>query len=518
MTISRRSVLAGGSALAFAPRANAQSSEPIKPRPALRIAVAEIPPTLEPARELSNVGTRVTYSMFDTLIRRDFLGAPDGGGAGLKPHLAVSWTRNGPDELVLKLRDDVLFHNGDRLTAEDVIYTFMSPRMFGEKPLMPDARSYFATLASVDSPAPLTVRFRTKVPDVLLEQRLASWCSWIISKRAYEERGFDGFSREPVGTGPYKYRSHQRDQKIVLDAFDQYWMGRPNAESVEFRQVPELASRVAALQAGDVDMITNIPPDQVSVLKKSPGIDVRNVVLANVHVLTFDERGPQMGDKRVRQALALAIDRKLLVDTLWDGSAVVPNGHNYPEYGQMFLEGRSLRYDPDEAGRLLRAAGYRGEEIVYRTMPNYYTNALRAAQVLVEMWKAVGINARLQVVENFSQMRAEGAQIGNNSNSTRLPDPIGALWISWGPGSEFQKSGAFRSVEAFNAAGRALEAETDPAKRKALFKAMLDAWEDEAPGTVLYQPAEFYALKRNVAWRPYTFYFMDLRNDNLAFD
>ena len=152
------------------------------------------------------------------------------------------------------------------------------------------------------------MRFRTKVPDVLLEQRLASWCSWIVNKRAYEERGFDGFSREPVGSGPYKFRSHQRDQKVVLDAFDQYWMGRPNAESVEFRQMPELASRVAALQAGDVDMITNIPPDQVGVLKKSAGIDVRSVVLANVHVLTFDERGPQMGDKRVRQALG-ACDR-----------------------------------------------------------------------------------------------------------------------------------------------------------------------------------------------------------------
>jgi len=149
MTITRRGMLTGGAALAFVPKAHSQT----KPRPALRIAVAEVPPTLEPARELSNVGTRVTYSMFDTLIRRDFLGSPDGGGAGLKPHLATSWTRNGSDELVLKLREDVLFHNGDCLTADDVVYTFTSQRMFGDKPLMPEARSYFATLASVDSPS-----------------------------------------------------------------------------------------------------------------------------------------------------------------------------------------------------------------------------------------------------------------------------------------------------------------------------------------------------------------------------
>ncbi|NKE45192.1 ABC transporter substrate-binding protein [Roseomonas frigidaquae] len=495
------------------------AAQPASPgtRPLLTIGVAEVPPTLEPARELSNVGTRVTYSIFDTLIRRDFLGSPDGGGSTLKPHLATSWERESPSSLVLQLRPGVRFHNGDLLTAEDVVYTFTSQRMFGPDALMREARSYFATLAGVEAVGENAVRFTTRVPDVLLEQRLASWCAWIVNKRAYEELGFEGFSRAPIGTGPYKVRELQTDQRITLDAFDDYWMGRPTARGVVFRQIPELAARVAALQAGDVDLITNVPPDQIGALRRAEGIVVRDVVLANSHVLTFDERGPGMGDKRVRQALGLALDRQLLVDTLWDGKAVVPPGHNYPEYGPMFLEGRSLRHDPAGARRLLREAGYGGQEIIYRTMPNYYTNALRAAQVAIEMWREVGVNAKLQVVENFAQMRAAGQQIGNNSNSTRLPDPLGALWISWGPSSYFQVSGAFRSTETFNAAGRALEAETDPAKRKALFKTMLDAWEDAAPGTVLYQPAEFYAMRRNIDWRPYTFYFMDLRPDNLRF-
>ena len=510
----RRTLLASGLAVPFVRPVFAQSADA---RPILRVGVAEVPPTLEPARELSNVGTRVTYSIFDTLIRRDFLGSPDGGGSGLKPHLATSWQRNSPSELVLTLREGVRFHNGDVLTPDDVVYTFTSNRMFGDQPLMREAASYFATLASVEALDERTVRFRTKVPDVLLEQRLASWCAWIVNKRAYEELGFDGFSRAPIGTGPFKVRTLQADQQVVLDAHDDYFMGRPTARGVVFRQIPELAARVAALQAGDVDLITNVPPDQVAPLRAAEGIEVKSVVLANVHVLTFDERGPVTSDKRIRQALGLAIDRKLLVETLWDGAAVVPQGHNYPEYGQMFLQGRSLRYDPAAARRLLAEAGYKGEEIIYRTMPNYYTNALRAAQVAIEMWREVGINARLQVVENFSQMRAEGQQVGNNSNSTRLPDPLGSIWISWGPGSWFQTSGAFGTTEAFNAAGRALQAETDPAKRKALFAQLLDAWEDAAPGTVLYQPAEFYAMRKGVNWTPYTFYFMDLRPDNLSF-
>ncbi|MFC0406702.1 ABC transporter substrate-binding protein [Roseomonas elaeocarpi] len=514
MPLTRRTLLGTPlalSAMMVAPTVRAQADG----RPTLRIAVAELPPTLEPAKELSNVGTRVTYSVFDTLIRRDFLSSPDGGGSRLVPHLATEWTRNDPQELVVKLRRGVRFHNGDEMTAEDVVFTFA--RMTGDRPLLTEARSYFDTLASVEALDPYTVRFRTRVPDVLLEQRLASWCSWVVNKRAYEALGMDGFALAPVGTGPYKLREMRRDQLIALDAFDDYWMGRPTARAVEFREMPEVAARVAALQSGDVDLITNLPPDQVDALRNMSGIDLRSVVLANVHVLVYDARGAAMGDKRVRQALSLAIDRQLLADTLWNGTAVVPPSHNFPEYGDMFLQGRSLRHDPERAMQLLREAGYRGEEIVYRTQPNYYTNALKAAQVLVEMWKAVGVNARVQVVENSSQMRAAGSQVSNWSNSTRLPDPLGSLWIAWGPGGFPQAGKGWTSTEAFNRAGRALEAETDLGKRREYFAAMLDAWEDEAPGTILYQPAEFYAVRKSVQWRPYTFYFMDLRPDNLRF-
>ena len=127
------------------------------------------------------------------------------------------------------------------------------------------------------------------------------------------------------------------------------------------------------------------------------------------------------------------------------------------------------------------------------------------------------MNAQLQVVENFPQMRAKGQQVGNNSNSTRLPDPLGALWISYGPPSYFQQSGEFAEVEAFNSFGLALEKETDWDKRKALFAQMLDAWEDACPATILYQPFETYGVQSNVKWTPYSFYFMDLRPDNLSF-
>lgn len=518
MLLSRRRFAQATLATPFVvttPNAFAQSDR----RPALTVAVAQLPKVLEPALELNNVGTRVTYSVFDTVIRRDFKGSADGGGARLLPHLAASWQRESAQSLLVRLRSDVRFHNGDEMTSEDVAYTFREGRLWGEKVEIPGGRAFFGVLSAVEPVDRHVVRFRTRVPDVLLEQRLASWCSWIVHRKHYEKVGVEGFGKHPIGTGPFRFSRMKPNEFMEFDAFDAYWMGRPSARRVTFREVPELSARIAGLVSGEFDLITNLPPDQLSALQGYKDIDTRSVVLANSHLLTFDARSPQTSDKRIRKALSLAIDRKKLVDSLWLGKATIPASHNYPEYGPMFLEGRSISFDPARARDLLKEAGYKGEQITYRTMPHYYTAALDAAQIIIEMWKAVGVNAQLQVVESFAQMQGPGQQVGNTSNSTRFPDPLGALWISWGPNSDFQRTKAFAAEDAapFNALGKQLESETDPAKRKALFASMLDAWEDTCPGTILYQPFESYGVRKKIAWKPYSFFFMDLRPDNLGF-
>ena len=229
-------------------------------RPPLTVAVAGNPTGLEPAVELSNVGTRITYSLFDTLIRRDFLQAFE--------------------------RCDVIA---------------------GVKPEIPEAAAYFGVLASCEPLEKYKVRFTTRVPDVLLEQRLASWCAWIVNKRHYAALGLEGFARNPIGTGPFRFVRMSARDHITFAAFDDYWMGRPNARGVVFKEVPELAARIAGLVSGEFDIITNVPPDQLKVLGGYPDIEPRSVVLANSHLLTFDARGDLTSDKRIRKALSLAI-------------------------------------------------------------------------------------------------------------------------------------------------------------------------------------------------------------------
>lgn len=487
-------------------------------RPDIVVAVADNPPTLEPAKELSNVGTRITYSVFDTLIRRDFLAAEGGGGSKLVPSLATSWKRLDDTTLEVKLREGVKFQNGADFTADDVVFTFSPERLIGDDSPLPQGRAYFGVLDRVEKMDDHTVRFVTKAPDPLLEQRLASWASWIVNKKDWLEKAKDkGFAQFPVGTGPYMLEDYQADQHVKLKAFDGYWGGNPTAATVTFKKVPEPAARIAGLVSGEFDIIANVAPDQIAQIDGYSDIETRSVVLANSHVLVYNTDNAVLKDKRVRQAMNLAIDRQLLVDALWGGKAVVPNGHQYPEYGDMYQADRpSFEYNPEKARKLLDDAGYKGEEIVYSTEPQYYLNALPAAQAMLEMWKAVGLNVKLDVREDIDTIPNDQLMVRNWSNSTRYPDPVGGLWNTWGPFGSAQKSWQTWSPADFNAVGRELETTLDQGKRYALAVQLMDIWEDDAPGTILYQPLETYGVRKSLKWRPYTFYYMDLRPYNLT--
>ena len=482
-------------------------------RPDLVVGVADLPATLEPGKELSNVGTRVNYNIFDTLIRRDFLSAEGGGGSVLVPGLATEWSRLDELTLEVKLRDDVTFHNGAPLTAEDVVFTFSPERLSGESAILPEGPAYFSVLAEVKAIDDHTVHFITKAADPLLEHRISSWASWIVNKADWEAKAAKdgGIPMFPVGTGPFMLEEYKADESIRLVAFDDYFGGTPSAASVTFREIPEPSTRVAGLVSGEFDIITNVAPDQIS------------VVLANSHVLAYGTQDPVIKDARVRQAMNLAIDRHLLNEALWGGQAVVPNGHQYPEFGDMYNpDHEGLEYNPERAKELLAQAGYDGGLIKYTTQPNYYLNALPAAQAIVEMWKAVGLNVELNVVESLSGLDMAALQVRTWSNSTRYPDPVGGLWNLWGPfGGPQRGAGNWagtENLERFNELGRIIESTVDLETRQPAAFEMLEIWETDAPGTILYQPLETYGVSKDINWQPYTFYYMDLRPYNLSFN
>ncbi|MEO0763332.1 MAG: ABC transporter substrate-binding protein, partial [Pseudomonadota bacterium] len=286
--------------------------------------------------------------------------------------------------------------------------------------------------------------------------------------------------------------------------------------SVTFREVPEVAARVAGVVSGEYDMAVDIPPDQMGVVDQYDDIKSASVVLDNSHVLVFNQTDPVLASNELRQALSYAIDRDLLRQALWNDENYTPNGHQLPSFGDMYdAERAGFTFDLDRARDLVEASGYDGSPISFRLIPDYYLNGQEAAQILQEMWRAAGITVELEFVENFTAVRDEGAQIYAWSNTYRLPDPTGAIMANWGPNAAIQtRHGFFTPPEEFNMLAAAMFTTPDVAERRARFQRMLDIFEEEAPMTILYNPVVTFIMRDDIEWTPYSLFFMDFRADN----
>jgi peptide/nickel transport system substrate-binding protein len=472
------------------------------------------------------------------MISKDWLGklAP-------RPGLATEWRRIDDQTVELKLRQGVKFHNGEEMTAEDVVFSFSRERMFGEseaknrttikaferiptprpgKELPPDviavARRAWPDLLRVEAVDKYAVRFYNATPDVTLEGRLARYGSDIMSRKGWEDSAsYLDWARKPVTTGPYKVVEFKPDNMLVLEAHDEYWGGRPPVRRIRFVEVPEVPSRIAGLQSGQYQFACDIPPDQISQIEKDPKFEVQGGTILNHRLTVFDKNHPQLRNPLVRRAFTHAIDRQGIVDALWAGRTKVPNGLQWDYYGDMFHADWTVpEFNPGLARDLLKQAGYKGDPIPYRVLNNYYTNQNATAQVLVEMWRSVGLNVEINTKENWTQImeRGDNRAVRDWSNSAPFSDPVSSIVNQHGPNGQQQQIGEWTNAE-MNQLCEVLETSTDRARRKVAFRRMLEICEHEDPAyTVLHQNATFTAKPRALQWQACPAFAMDFRPGN----
>ncbi|MBI0535053.1 ABC transporter substrate-binding protein [Roseomonas sp. KE2513] len=539
--LSRRAALASAGASLVLPRfAIAQADQ----RLSVTVAVQKIANsnTLETLREQSNVGTRHGGSYGEALIEQDWL-----GDLRLQPGLASAWRRVDDGTLELELRPGVRFHDGREMTAEDVVFSFGPERMWRPDPTAarnlfgnvpgrtqgkappPEAaaiarRTYpgFERIEVVDA---RTVRFVNKVADPALEGRLSRTTGMVLSGAGFEaSSSWLDWARRPVGTGPYKVAEFRPDQSLTLVAHDDHWRGRPPLRGIRFVEVPEVASRINMLLSGEADFACDIPPDQIGAFERSARHEVVGGPIMNHRITVFDKNHPQLRDARVRRAFTHAIDRKAIVDALWAGQAAVPRGEQFDFYGPMLIaDWEAPRHDPAEARRLLREAGYKGEPIPYRLLNNYYTAQVPTAQILVEGWRAVGLNVVIEMKENFPQVlsnqgggTATGRGVRDWSNSAAFNDPVSSLTSAHGPEGQQWQINEWRNEE-FGRLSSVLEGSMSLDERRHAFRRMLEIIEREDPGyTVLHQTLNFTAKRRDLPWKPGASFFMDFSARNWA--
>lgn len=459
---------------------------------------------IEAMAENSNVALRVNYSVGEYLIRTDYY-----DNFKQKPGLAESWELVDDRTLVLNLREGVLFHNGEELTADDVAFTLGEERVFGkDAPAWPVVGQFLSNIESVTALDRYTVQVKAKNPDALLVTRFANYPTQIISRKGYEDAGsFEAFARMPIGTGPYKVVEFTDGERVVLERFEDYWGDRPGAvDRIEFRYVPEVATRIAGLRAGDFDLITEVPPDQAQAVDAMDGVHIVGGPIANIYGMFFDETNDSpMQDPRFREALTLAIDRERLVSTLFGGITTVPRNWQMELFGDMYLADiEGVPYDPDRARALLAEAGYNGERIEYRSLPNYYTLEQTVAEAVTQMWQDVGINVELKVLENWTQVGEDdnNRHIINGSFSAYYPDPVGQWWRRFGINSG-KDGGLFWTNSAeFNRLGGELETKTDLATRQNIFREMIEIFNRDPKGLYLYALPMIYGVRDGIDWAP----------------
>ncbi len=456
----------------------------------------------------TSFGARVIYSIYDTLVWRDYLSNPDGSGVELVPGLATSWEQISPTEWDFTIRQGVKFHDGTTMTTADVAFSLNNTYGDGLEPFAASG-----TLASVVALDDKIVRITTKNPDPALLARMATVMGQIYPQAYYESVGKDGFGREPIGTGPYKWAGRVTGESVRLDAFDDYWGGKPPLNSITFLEVPEVSSRIAGLLTGEYDIVTSLPPDQTRTIDNDDATEIRAVKIENVQMITFRQwkTDSPVSDRRVRKAMVLSLNRQLLTERLW-GGLTEPGTYDFPGYGDYYQGRAALPYDPEEAKRLLDEAGYNGEEITIRIVSGYFVNMNRAMQAGLEMWKEVGLNVKLDFIENWGQMGKEGDAY-NTSDNMWMTDPGGGMWFSWGRegGHRIQDWPNGEVPAEFLALGTAIEQGSDFATRKAAYDALLEYWDEEVPAMLLQRPVEAYGVRKSLEWTPYTFFYMDFR-------
>ncbi|WP_319529681.1 ABC transporter substrate-binding protein [uncultured Cohaesibacter sp.] len=493
----------------------------------LTVGVAHVTGYMDPGRDHSNVGSQVYYNAFDTLIDRDHTTTD----AKWVPALATEWHLVEPTVMELKLREGVKFHNGDSMTADDVVFSLNRMLQATFVPYQVRARDRLGNFERAEKVDDYTIRVYAKREEPLWETLLSLQQIMIIPQKytmalagdpnKAEDDDYEAFKLKPVGTGPYKVSEFVPENYFVWERFDDFWGEKAPLDKVTVKQMPETASRVTALKTGEADIINNIAPDQLPMIEADANLKTEGYATPLFHVMIMNENNPVLKDPRIRQAMSLAVDRKTLNEALWQGKAIVPNSHTMKEFGELYMpELNTFEYNPEKAKQLLKDAGYDGSEIVFDTSATYYTNGFLAAQAIVEMWGEVGINGRVNTTDEWTGNKPE-LMVRNWSNPMYFADPFGCFGVMWAPNGPSESEGRYNTNEDFAKSWEKFRFSTDVADRKAAYADLMERIKQDPPFLLLYRPFESWGMKKSINWAPkvgHIPYVLDFRAGSISFN
>jgi len=490
--LTRRSaahlLAAGGLAAMFPGSSFAQAGD------SLTIAYPGDVPVWDPNLRTHVVGHSLFKCVFDQPLTYD----PD---LKLSPSLITEWHASADGKsLELKFRDDVSFHNGDRMTSEDFRFTFHE-RPKAEKL---DITGIWRRVSDIEiiSPTQAVMRFSSPMPSAV--PWLAFLASFVVPKKYMTAVGNEKFIANPVGSGPYKLVNYQQNARIALEAHDGYWGGKPAFKQVTFEILGDVSSRTAAIESRRVGLAAEVPVREATRLGQDAQLRASIEPFTDIYILQIANTGA-FTDKRVRLAAHHAIDKEAISKALFGGKAkpiAVPAAQGTPGYPADF----SFPFDAAKAAGLMKEAGFTPEkpaEITFYTTNGTFPGDFDISRVVAQMWARIGLKAKVETIEfvQYQERLRAGtlpeATIYRWGNMTGDPE----LYTGYLLNPKFPFA-AWKSDDV-SAQLDPLFAELDQAKREAGYRTF-NKWATENGYTIpLLQGVTSTVYRRTVGFVPY---------------
>lgn len=446
---------------------------------------------------ISAPAVAISNNIFDALFEYDADFKP-------QPALATSWEeRDEGRTLVLNLRKGVTWHDGKPFTSADVQYSILELM----KKVHPRGGAFFAQLDAVDTPDPHTavLRFTSRAPVVW---SVLNYETQILPRHLYEGTNIlaNPYNLKPVGTGPFVFKEWVRGDYVLVERNPNYWdKDRPKVDRIRFRFIPDSGARAAALETGEVHYtpLSPVPLADVPRLKEKPGLVVEtrgSEANAPVFFLDFNLRRPQFQDVRVRRAIAHAIDKKALAETVWFGLATPATGP-IPSYQKQFYTADVPQYGFDlaRAEQLLDEAGHKkGSDgirfrISHDPMP-YGDEYTRSGEFIRQALKQVGIEVTLRNHDLPTFLRkvfTERDFDTLNSFYAAFPDPQIGVHRRFSSeaiktGTPWSNASGYSKPETDALIG-AIQSEGDTARRTALIHQLQQVAQTDLPSITLLE-------------------------------
>jgi len=431
------------------------------------------------------------FQVFSPLTRPD----KDGNVVG---DLAETFSAVDSVTWEFKLRQNVKFHNGEAFNADAVKFSI-------DRLLNPEYNFGFAAdyelIKEVKAIDEFTVHIVTKEPFNLLPLRLLYLS--IVPPKYIEEHGNEYFAEHPVGTGPFEFKEYVKDDHVTLTAYQDYYNGAPAIDELIFKPIPEEASRIAALEAGEVDLIQGVSSSQIERLEKNEKLEVVSFPTTRSIYIGFDTvNNPVTKNKAFRQALNYAVDVDSIIENVLDGKANRLATVFLSHFKGYTDEVTPYPHDTAKAKELLKEAGYNNEPLTV-VAPTGINNSKEVAEAVANQLREVGVSVTV-VQKEYGLFREEIA--------AGQPDP---LFL-------FGFGGAFNSAEQISrvgfGSGQRISAYANPeldelrvkaaaavedAEADALWKEFQIKFHEEAPAIFLYQQYSTAVYnKKLVGWQP----------------